>query len=246
MNNNILNSINSERIKMKMKVGEWEYIKSELSHSSTNNVLIWKSIDPSIVQVNPNSGLLYACGIGNTTVFATGIDEKTIKIICTIEVEANEFSVKIQTKLKQSTMSYIPPCGNSCEEILALGYSGSVFEYSALGDQVTLEKDYSLKNGTRNYYSELFRSKLIEMNYIHASLTPEQNQAWLVLRLRDIISLVGLINFKNITETAKNIVKEILIENFIDLGEDEIVATISGLYEWYSVEEEAVTYFNAF
>ena len=117
--------------KMKMKVGEWKYITTESFCSLyKDESLLWNSIDSNIVKVNPNSGLLYASDIGTTTVLATDINGTDIKLICNIEVEATEQYLKMQ-KLPANTASTMAArcCDSGYGDVLALGYSGTIFEY---------------------------------------------------------------------------------------------------------------------
>jgi len=105
--------------KIKMKIGEWKYLTSEsfCSHYKKEE-LLWNSIDPDTVKVNPNSGLLYASDIGTTTIFATDISGTNIKLICYIEVEATEQYLSKQ-KLSVNTLSSLSArCCNG-------GYDGS-------------------------------------------------------------------------------------------------------------------------
>lgn len=243
------NSITKERSTgtIKIKVGEWRYITSEAFCASLKDeILIWKSIDPNIVQVNPNSGLLYACDVGTATVFATDIEETEIKVFCSIEVEATESYLKEQKATARSavTMSW-DCCDNGYGDISAMGYSGTIFEYKIIGSRVTLQKGLGAKNGTSNIYSDLFRSALVQMDNIYASMTPDQRRAWLKLRVNDFIQLVGIFNPQSVSETAKNIAKQILSNYGIDLG-GMLEATILGVYNWYLAEEDAVSYYNAF
>ena len=235
---------------IRMKVGEWKYITSEpFCMLFKNEKLLWSSLDTNIAQVNPNSGLLSACGVGTTTIFATDIDEATIKVFCSIEVTANESAVQAKTLNNRSTSVAIASCGgngtNDSGNVSALGYSGTVFAYKVMGRQITLEKGFGAKNGTSNTYSDLFRYKLVEMNNIYAAMSVDQRRAWLKLRLHDFIGLVGLFNPQSVTETAMNIAKEILSGYGMDL-EGRLEATILGIYNWYLAEEDAVSYYSAF
>lgn len=243
-NNTLKESVNG---KIQLKIGEWKYITSEYFYTlSQKENLIWHVVDSNIAQVNPNSGLLCAKRIGTTTVFAMDTEESMVKVFCSVEVQSNETSVTTKALVaKDPSIEIACFGGNNTENVYALGYSGTVFAYTVVGSRVTLEKGFGAKNGTINNISYLFRAKLIEMNNIYACMSPEQRNAWLVLRINDFIGLIGLFDPQSITETAKNIAKEILSGYGIDLG-TILEATILGVYDWYLAEEEAVSYYEEF
>ena len=232
--------------KIKMKVGEWKYITNEsFCLLYKDDTLLWSSIDSNIVKVNPNSGLLYASNVGSTTVFATDINGTDIKLICYIEVEATEQYLKMQ-KLSANTTSTMTTrcCDSCCGDVSALGYSGTVFEYKIVGNRVTLEKGFGAKNGTSNIYSDLFRANLVEMNNIYASMSPTQRSVWMGLRLGGLIPTIKQLLKGNYDKLAKDYIKDIIIQNALNLNELE--ATVLGLRSWYTVEDNAVSYYEAF
>lgn len=231
--------------KMKMKVGEWKYITTESFCSLyKDESLLWNSIDSNIVKVNPNSGLLYASDIGTTTVLATDINGTDIKLICNIEVEATEQYLKMQN-LPDNTASTMAArsCDNGYGDVLALGYSGTAFEYKIVGNRVTLEKGFGAKNGIRNIYSDLFRSALVQMDNIYASMSPTQRQIWLELRVSGLLETIINLLKKKYMELAKKYIKDIFKEA---LGLDEVEAALNGFHSWYIAEENAIAYYNAF
>ena len=232
--------------KMKMKVGEWKYITSESFCSLCKDEgLLWNSIDSNIVKVNFNSGLLYASDIGTTTVFATDINGKDIKLICYIEVEATEQYLKMQ-KVSANTTSTMTTrcCDSGYGDVSALGYSGTVFEYKILGNRVTLEKGFGAKNGTSNIYSDFFRANLVEMNNIYASMSPTQRQAWMNLRIKGLANTVISWITSSPEELVKSYIKDALIDMVIPT--DEIEALIYGCRSWYIVEQSAISNYEAF
>ena len=232
--------------KIKMKVGEWKYITTESFCSLyKDDTLLWSSIDPNIVKVNPNSGLLYASDVGTTTVFATDIKGTDIELICYIEVEATEQYLKTQ-KLSANTSSTMATrcCDSGYGDVSALGYSGTVFEYKIIGSRVTLEKGFGAKNGTSNIYSDLFRANLVEMNNIYASMSPTQRAAWMELRLRGLLDTVISWLTSSPEELAKSYIKDALINTVISM--DEIEALIYGCRSWYRVEQSAISNYQAF
>lgn len=242
------NSITKERSTgtIKIKVGEWRYITSEAFCASLKDeILIWKSIDPNIVQVNPNSGLLYACDVGTATVFATDIEETEIKVFCSIEVEATESYLKEQKATARSavTMSW-DCCDNGYGDISAMGYSGTIFEYKIIGSIVTLQKGLGAKNGTSNIYSDLFRAKLVEMNNIYASMSPDQRRAWMELRLKGLLSNIIELLEKGPEKFVIDYIKDSLVNYVLSL--DEIEALVNGFYSWYVAEQNAISYYQAF
>ena len=232
--------------KIKMKVEEWKYITTESFCSIyKDEILVWNSIDPNIVKVNPNSGLLYASDVGATTVFATDINETDIKLICYIEVEATEQHLKTQ-KLSANTSSTMATrcCDSGYGDVSALGYSGTVFEYKIVGSRVTLEKGFGAKNGTSNTYSDLFRAKLVEMNNIYASMSPAQRGAWMELRLNGLLDTIGSMLTSNPSDFLIDYVKDALVNYILSL--DEIEALLRGFYPWYVAEQNAIAYYKAF
>lgn len=232
---------------IKMKVGDWKYITSDgFCTLFKNESLIWNSIDTNIVQVNPTSGLLYACNTGTTTVFATNIEKTEIKVFCDVEVEATEAYLKEQ-KLSPPSTSIMTTryCDDNYGNVSALGYSGTSYEYKIVGNGITLKNGFRSKNGSVNMYSDFFRSKLIEMKNIYAAMSPDQRMAWLWLRVNDFIDLVGIINTQFVTEVAKKIALNILSSYSIDLG-GMLEPTILGVYNWYLAENAAISYFQAF
>ena len=233
---------------IKLQVGDWKYITDEKFCSTfKNDVLLWNCLDNNVLLINPNSGLVYACGVGSTTIFATDVSSGTIKIFCSVEVE--ETKVLTQSALKssqdKSTPFSVRCCDSEYYEITSMGYSGTIFGYKPRGNYVTLEKGWLGKSKNSNYYSELFRCTLIKMNNIYASMSEQQRAAWLKLRLIDLFGLIDIVDPTSLSETAKNIAKEILSNMGIDLG-GMLEATILGLYDWYLAEDEAVSYFKAF
>lgn len=232
--------------KIKMKVGEWKYITSEPFYSLLKDeILLWSSIDTNIVKVNPNSGLLYASDIGATTVFATDINKTTIKLFCYIEVEATEQYLKEQ-KLSANTTSTLANCSydSGYEDVSALGYSGTVFEYKIIGSYVTLEKGFGAKNGTSNIYSNFFRAKLVEMNNIYASMSLSQRGAWMELRLKGILETIVSMLTSSPSDLLIDYIKDTLVNYVLPL--DEIEALLRGFYLWYVAEQNAISYYNAF
>ena len=238
-------TINTISGKLILDKGDWSYITSARFYSLDATInLTWESLDTTIAQINPNSGLIYAKNVGETTVIGISNDE-TITVLCPIKVQAKPTEL-VTAATSASTASVMPRCGGNCSgDITALGYSGTVFEYKIVGSLVTLEKGFGAKNGTSNIYSDLFRSALVQMDNIYASMTPDQRRAWLKLRVNDFIQLVGIFNPQSVSETAKNIAKQILSNYGIDLG-GMLEATILGVYNWYLAEKDAVSYYNAF
>ena len=232
--------------KIKMKIGEWKYITSEPFCSLfKDEKLVWSSIDTNIVNVNPNSGLLYASGLGTTTIFATDINETTIKVFCSVEVEAAEQHLKEQTLSTQTTSTVATRCcDNGYGNISALGYSGTVFAYKIVGSRVTLEKGFGAKNGTSDVYSDLFRAKLVQMKNIYASMSSAQKNAWLELRLRGVLDTIISLLTSTPMESVKSYIEDYLVNTVIP--SDEIEALLNGFYSWYRAEQNAIAYFNAF
>ena len=242
----MINGISKQTIKgqLQFEVGEWKYITSEYFYSlSENETLTWYSVNPNIAQVNTDSGLVYAKSTGTTTVFANDKNDSNVKILCSVEVHEKD-AITATTKLVTDNTEVELACvGGNGDNITALGYSGTVFSYSLIGNKVTLEKGFATKVGVSNTTSYLFRAKLVEMDNIYDSMSENQKKAWLKLRLNDFISLVGLFNPKSVTETAKNIAKEILSSYAIDLG-TMLESTILGVYNWYLAEQSAVSYYE--
>lgn len=232
--------------KIKMKVGEWRYITTESFCSLyKDDTLLWSSIDPNIVKVNPNSGLLYASDVGSTTVYATDINGTDMELICYIEVEATEQYLKTQKLSANTSSTMATRCYDSgYGDVSAMGYSGTIFEYKIVGSRVTLEKGFGAKNGTSNIYSNLFRANLVEMNNIYASMSPTQRAVWMGLRLGGLIPTIKQLLKGKYEDLAKDYIKDIIIQNALNL--DELEATVLGLRSWYTVEDNAVSYYEAF
>ncbi len=232
--------------KIKMKVGEWKYITAESFCSLyKDEILLWNCIDPNIVKVNPNSGLLYASDIGSTTVFATDINEANIRLICYIEIEATEQFLQAQKLSVNNTSSLATnDCDSGYGDVLALGYSGTVFEYKIIGSRITLEKGFGAKNGTSNIYSDLFRAELVEMNNIYASMSPAQRGAWIELRLKGLLDTIVSLLTSSPSDYLIGYIKDSLVNYILPL--DEIEALLRGFYPWYVAEQNATSYFQAF
>ena len=61
--------------KLILDKGDWSYITSARFYSLNANInLTWESLDPTIAQINPNSGLIYAKNTGETTVIVSSSD----------------------------------------------------------------------------------------------------------------------------------------------------------------------------
>ncbi len=230
--------------KLILEKGEWFYITSAPFYSlDVNENIIWKSTNPNIAQINPNSGLIYAKNVGEITIIGTSNDEN-VHVLCTVQVQQPNASV-ITTAIDTPSTSVAPACIGGCSnDVSALGYSGTVFAYSEVGNSVRLEKGFGLKSGTSNSTSNLFRSKLIQMNNIYACMSETQRKVWLKLRIKGLLGPIADLLAGNYWELAKDYIKDIIIEEVLNL--QEVEATLTGLHSWYIAEENAITYYKAF
>ena len=64
------------------------------------------------------------------------------------------------------------------------------------------------------------------------------------LRLRGLISTIKQLLKGNYEKLAKDYIRDIIIQNALNL--DELEATVLGLRSWYTVEDNAVSYYEAF
>lgn len=227
---------------IRMKLGEWKYITSEIFASRLKTeTLIWKTLDPHIVQINPNSGLLYAYDVGTATVYATDINETSLKAFCTIEIKEDETFV--QSKSNISTRC----CDDGNCEISALGYSGKSYKYIRRnGTYITLDIGLQAKNGTSNWISDAYHNKIIQMKNLYANLSASQKEAWLYLRLQNFLTGVLDLLISSPIDIAVDILKEQLLEAAgIDLG-GLWEATINGFYDWYILENQTKSLFDQY
>ena len=66
----------------------------------------------------------------------------------------------------------------------------------------------------------------------------------MALRLGGLIPTIKKLLKGNYEELAKDYIKDIIIENALNL--DELEATVLGLRNWYTVEDNAVSYYEVF
>lgn len=237
-------TINTISGKLTLEKGDWSYITSARFYTLEATInLTWKCLDPDIAQINPNSGLIYAKNEGETSVIGISNDE-AIRVLCTVNVQPKTAKV-VKTANVASTATITPRCGGNCSgDITALGYSGTVFSYTEVGSRVTLEKGFGAKNGTRNFYSDLFRSALVEMDNIYASMSPDQRAAWIELRLKGFLSNIVDMLTNSPSDYLIGLVKDALINSILPL--DEIEALVRGFYSWHVAEENAISCYQAF
>ena len=230
--------------KLILDIGEWFYITSAPFYSiGDNKHIIWKSINPSIAQINPNSGLIYAKSVGETSIIGMSEDDN-IRVLCAIQVQQTKARVITTVIDTPSTTSAYECCGNCSNDVSAIGYSGTVFSYTELGSRVTLEKGFGAKNGTKNALSYSFRNTLIQMNNIYASMSSMERQVWLVLRLKGLLDPIKNLLKGNYKELAKDYIKDIIVG--VVLNSEELEAILTGLSSWYTAEEYAIAYYEAF
>ena len=230
--------------KLILDIGEWFYITSAPFYSiGDNKHIIWKSINPSIAQINPNSGLIYAKSVGETSIIGMSEDDN-IRVLCAIQVQQTKARVITTVIDTPSTTSAYECCGNCSNDVSAIGYSGTVFSYTELGSRVTLEKGFGAKNGTKNALSYSFRNTLIQMNNIYASMSPTQRAAWMELRIKGLLDTIISWLTSSPEELVKSYIKDALVNIVISL--DEIQKLMTGLSSWYSAEQNAISYYQAF
>lgn len=239
--NNINNTLNG---KLVLEKGDWFYITSaQFCSIADSENLVWKSINPNIVQINPNSGLIYAKNEGVTSVIGAS-EDNSVRVLCAIQVQQPKATITT-TVIDTPRTVVAPACSGNCSnDVIAFGYSGTVFSYTEVGNRVTLEKGFGAKNGTSNIYSDLFRSALVQMNNIYASMSPTQRGVWMGLRIGGLIPTIEQLLKGNYEELARDYIKDIIIQNALNL--DELEATLLGLRSWYTVEDNAVSYYEAF
>ena len=241
LQNNTMNTISGNLI---LDKGDWLYITSAPFYSLEENIIItWESLDPNIAQINPNSGLLYAKTAGETTVIGVS-SEETILVLCSIQVNQNAALIATAAINAPNTSILTMCIGNNSNNVSAMGYSGTIFAYKMVGSRVTLEKGFGAKNGTSNSYSNLFRSALIRMNNIYASMSPDQRSAWMELRASGILSDIASMLTSTPSDYIIGLVKDELVDYFLPV--DEIEALLSGFYSWYSAEQNAISYYKSF
>ena len=216
--------------------------------------LVWKSVTPKYIEINDETGDICAIQCGCGTVCAED-KNGVIRVYCIINVKnADEKTVATTSVATKAITSSNEPISytysnwygyDNTDTVESVGYSGKSFSYSKTGTYVTLESGWSTKSGTQNTDSSLFRAELVTMNDYFASLTYEQRQAWLKLRVEGFFTQISIFDPSSLSKTALNMAKEILMNAGIDLG-SEFEATINGFYDWYASELAAESYFRDF
>ena len=215
--------------------------------------LVWKSATPDIVEFNDKSNEIRALQAGCGTIYAED-QNGVIRVFCTINVKNVEMTANAMARhvdnsnIEPVTLMYANAYGNTTNDtVIAMGYSGTFFNYAQNGNWVKLEKGISEKTGVQDYYSSLFRSELIRMNNIHSSLSSIQKSAWWVLNAYDIFKPIYDIANNKITikYIKEEIAKSILEDNGIILG-DQLRITLLGFGNWYESELNAESYYEEF
>ena len=237
-------------IKMKLKITEGTKFNINSINFDPQNVIkepiTWNSATPEIVTVDTLSGLVHAEMPGEGTLYATNAKGE-MKVFCTIKVE-EVTSVTLKTVAKASVVSDVQPLSltyaSNCNNVTPMGYTGKSFSYTQTGSKVTLECGWKAKNGIQNYYSSMFRSELVYMNNIYASMSPTQRGAWMELRLKGLLITIIELLTRSPEDYVIDYIKDSLV-NYV-LSSNEIVALISGFHSWYIAEQNAIAYFEAF
>lgn len=233
--------------KLILEKGDWKFINTAIN---VNANITWESIDPSIVQINPNSGLIHANDVGETTVI--GVAENGITLaFCLIRVLERAPKL-ITTAIETENTAMMTNCVGGSNNVSAFGYSGTLYTYSENLNRVTLEKGFGSKNGTKNNTSKLFRSAVVQMDNLYDSLPEIHKKVWMAMRLSGIlISVAKLI--KNISTMGLEAYVEAYLADYVKnalidqtIPRDAIKAFLLGCKPWCDLEDNAISYYNAF
>ena len=89
-----------------LTVGATCYLYETVTPSNaTNKTVLWSSSNTNVATVNPNSGLVTACGAGAATIYATAQDGSGKRGTCSISVSAPVSVTSINVSPKQKTLS---------------------------------------------------------------------------------------------------------------------------------------------
>ena len=250
---NKIDSTNIIKGVIRLKKGEWFYITSAdfYPKEAINEILYWHSNNEAIAQINQISGLIHAKEIGTTTVYATVQEQSLVRVSCVIIIDEDEKATSTvfnenSVSNGATTNSSIAVASASSGNISTLGYSGKLFSYSNLGnDIVRLEKGMLSKRGSSNWISLNFKIALKDMCDIYQSMSADQRSCWLVMRLCNWISWFPTIASGDLDEIGLGILEDYLSGFGLNLGA-KLGATVLGLYQWYLAEERAVNYFGQF
>ena len=255
-------------VKIKLEIAKGTIVPiASINYDPENLIketLVWKSITPEIVGVNDKTDEICATQCGCGTVCAEDKNGAT-RVYCVINVkDANENMVTKESTTMFST-SGIEPISrmysnwydyNTTDTINAVGYSGKSFSYSKTGTYVTLESGGNTKSGTQNTDSSLFRSELVNMNDISASIAGNDIlKKWAVPILADIVMDIvrpftfGYSIIHGIPEATLfsylGMANNALLVMGIDLG-DSLQPSLELLVDWAVAEHNAEIHFDDF